>query len=77
MLTVSKTVGVFLCLKISCNNDQKRHFYVELGEKLGMKSSKNVYISNKFSVKDYGKPKILISSLLLFYREKSNDFSEI
>ena len=49
----------------------------QIGEKLGMQSSKNVYISNKFSVKDYGKPKILFSSLLLFYREKSNDFSEI
>ena len=35
-------------------------------------------ISNKISVKDYGKPKIFFSSLLLFwYREKSNDFSEI
>ena len=45
-----------------------------IGEKLGMKSSKNVYISNKISVKDYGKPKILFSSLLLFYREKFNDF---
>ena len=31
-----------------------------------MKSSKNIYISNKISVKDYGKPKILFSSLLLF-----------
>ena len=49
----------------------------QIGEKLGIKKKKNVYISNKFSVKDYGKPKILFSSLLLFYREKSNDFSEI
>jgi len=36
-----------------------------------MKCSKNIDISNKISVKDYGKPKIFFSSLLLFwYREK-------
>ena len=46
-----------------------------IGEKLGKKLSKTIDISNKFSVKDYGKPKILFSSLLLiFYREKFNGF---
>ena len=46
-----------------------------IGEKLGKKFSKNIDISNKFSVKDYGKPKIIFSSLLLiFYREKFNGF---
>ena len=49
---------------------------VPFGEILGKKSSQTVDITNKTSVKDYGKPKILFSSLLLFYREKFNDFSE-
>ena len=35
MLTVSKTVGVFLSLEIGCNNAQKRPFYVELGKSWG------------------------------------------
>ena len=59
----------------------KMVFLCQIGEswgKLGMKCSKNIDISNKISVKDYGKPKIFFSSLLLFlYREKSNDFIEI
>lgn len=47
------------------------------GEILGKKSSQTIDISNKISVKDYGKPKNIFSSLLLFfYREKFNDFSE-
>ena len=46
------------------------------GEILGKKTSQLIDISNKISVKDYGKPKYKISSLLLFYREKFNDFSE-
>ena len=45
-----------------------------IGEKLGKKFSKTIGISNKFSVKDYGKPNFIFSSLLLFYREKFNDF---
>lgn len=45
-----------------------------IGENLGKKSSKTIDISNKFSVKDYGKPNFIFSSLLLFYREKFNDF---
>jgi len=36
-----------------------------IGEKLGKKFSKNIDISNKFSVKDYGKPNFIFSSLLL------------
>ena len=39
---------------------------VPFGEILGKKSSQTVDITNKTSVKDYGKPKILFSSLLLF-----------
>ena len=47
------------------------------GEIFGKKSSQTIDISNKISVKDYGKPKNIFSSLLLFfYREKFNDFSE-
>jgi len=45
-----------------------------IGEKLGKKFSKTIDISNKFSIKDYGKPNFIFSSLLLFYREKFNDF---
>lgn len=47
-----------------------------LGEILEKKSSQTIDIINKISVKDYEKSKILFSSLLLFYREKFNDFSE-
>ena len=46
------------------------------GEILGKKSSQTIDITNKISVKDYGKPKILFSSLLLFYREKLKNESE-
>ena len=47
------------------------------GEILGKKTSQLIDISNKISVKDYGKPKYKISSLLLFlHRKKVYDFSE-
>ena len=45
-----------------------------IGEKVGKKFLKTIDISNKFSVKDYGKTNFIFSSLLLFYREKFNDF---
>ena len=38
-----------------------------IGEKLGKKSSKTIDISNKFPVKDYGKPNSIFSSLVVFY----------
>jgi len=39
---------------------------VPFGEILGKKSSQTIDITNKISVKDYGKPKKIFSSLLLF-----------
>ena len=46
-------------------------FLCQIGEKLGKKSSKMIDISNKNPVKDYGKPKNIFSSLLLFFIVKS------
>jgi hypothetical protein len=39
---------------------------VPFGEILGKKSAQTIDITNKISVKDYGKPKNIFSSLLLF-----------
>ena len=43
-----------------------------IGEKLGKKFSKNIDISNKFSVKDYGKPNFINSSLLRYTYNRWN-----
>ena len=44
--------------------------------KVGEEIKKTIDISNKFSVKDYGKPNFIFSSLLLFYREKLKSENE-
>ena len=35
IVTAIKVVAIFYCLKIGCNNAQKRPFYVELGKSWG------------------------------------------
>ena len=47
-----------------------------IGEKLGKKISQNVYIPNKNSVKDYGKPNFINSSLLRYTYNRWNKIKD-